>query len=100
MRSEKTNKLLWEADALEVELISGEEAKKYPDERIIDIDGFRNLIEDKTDEEIKITLLAKQTLHLKTIKNIVIFFLVMWLIGVTVGLVYIVKLASGLNAIL
>lgn len=100
MRTEGTSKLIWKADALGWETISKKKAEEYPPERILSFDGYTYLLEDKTDEEIKITLLAKQTLHLKTIKNIVIFFLVMWLIGVTIGLVYMIKFITTLNAIL
>lgn len=100
MRSNRTNTLIWKADALGWEGISKKKAEEYPPERILSFDGYTYLLEDKTDEEIKITLLAKQAIHLKTIKNIMIFFLIMWLIGVTIGLVYIVKLATSLSAIL
>ena len=99
MRSETTKQLLWKAGALGWSPCRKVDEDKYPPERILSFDGYTYLLEDSTDEEVKITLLAKQTLHLKTIKNIVIFFLVMWLIGVTIGLVYIVKLATELNAI-
>lgn len=100
MRSEETNKLLWKADALGWETIPGKKTEEYPPERILSFDGYTYLLEDKTDDEIKITLLAKQTLHLVYIRNIIIFFLVMWLIGVTIGIVYAIKFISVLNPIL
>lgn len=96
MRGKETNKLLWKTDAVGWKTIPGEKTEEYPPERILSFDGYTYLLEDKTDEEIKITLLAKQTLYLKTIRNIIIFFFIMWLIGATVGASYIFKIVSVL----
>jgi|LSQX01.2.fsa_nt_gb hypothetical protein len=96
MRSERTKKLLWKADAVVWETISKKEAEGYPPERIFSYDGYTYLLEDNTDEEIKITLLAQQTLYLRTIRNIIIFFFIIWLIGAAVGISYILKIASVL----
>lgn len=99
MNKATRNDLLAKTKVLNLEQLSYSDVKDYPPERIVEIKELPYLLEEVENEDIKIRLLAKQTLHLKTIKNIVIFFLVMWLTGVTIGLVYIVKFATELNAI-
>lgn len=94
MRSKDITELLIKSEVISYKCIEPEEVKNHPPESVIEINEYAYTFEDRTDNEINMLLNAKQTLHLKTIKNIVIFFLVMWLIGVTIGLVYIVMLAT------
>lgn len=97
MRKEETTRLLIKADALDARYVEPTEIKKYSPEQLIEIDGYAYVVEDKTDDEITTTLLAKQTIYLKTIRNIIIFFFVMWLIGTVISTAYIFKIISSLG---
>ena len=97
MRKERTTRLLYKADILTADIMSREKLEYYPQDRRMEIDGYSYLVEDKSDDEIKITILAKQTIYLRTIKNIIIFFLVMWLIGAAISIGYIIKLVTALS---
>ncbi len=82
--------LLLKAGVLEKKFIEAGEVEKYPKENIIKEDGgFHYFIDDHemTNEEIKLALLAKQTVHQKTIKNIVVFNLVTSIVAVVLILI-------------
>lgn len=99
MRSKQTTRLLVKTKAVDSTLLTKETLNNYPEERRINIDGYTYGIEDKESNEIKLTLLAKQTLHLKTIRNIAIFFLIMWLIGTIITIAYTVKFMAAISSI-
>ena len=100
MRSKQTTRLLVKAKAVNSTLLTRETLNDYPEDRRITVDGYTYGIEEKESDEIKLTLLAKQTLHLKTIKNIVIFFLTMWLIGTIITIAYTVKFMTAISSIM
>lgn len=90
MRSKFTNILLEETGVLKSTIISKKEAKDYPEQRIRRTTDFNYLIEDKPDKDIELSLLAKQTLYLRTIKNILLFFFILSIASGIIGLMYII----------
>lgn len=58
-------------------------------------DSFENTNEIITDElndnEIKIALMAKQTEFLKSIKNILLFFMIAFIVGMVLTLIFVLK---------
>ncbi len=58
-------------------------------------DSFENTNEIITDElndnEIKIALMAKQTEFLKSIKNILLFFMIAFIVGMVLTLLFVLK---------
>ncbi len=79
--------LLLKAGVLEKKFIEAGEVEKYPKEKIVKEEGYHYLITEMTNEEIKLALLAKQTIHQKTIKNIVVFNLVTSIVAVVLVLI-------------
>ena len=100
MRSKQTTRLLVEAKAVNSTLLTRETLNDYPEDRRITVDGYTYGIEEKASDEIEITLLAKQTIYINTIKKIAIFFLIMWLTGAIITIGYIIKMASAFSSAL
>ena len=79
--------LLLKAGVLEKKFIEAGEVEKYPKEKIVKKEGYHYLITEMTNEEIKLALLAKQTICQNTIKNIVVFNLIATIVVVLLFLV-------------
>jgi hypothetical protein len=75
--------LLVDAGIYDLEVIHPDQEGNVSEGTIVK-DGYNYRLNDKglTDEEIRTSLLAKQTIYIRTIKNIAIYFLVFSIIGV------------------
>lgn len=102
MKNTYVKELISQAGVYKSEVIAPNDTDKYQKEEVQVIDGCHCHISDNDipDEEVNTALLAKQTSYLKTIKNILLFFLIIWLLGATIGIIYLIKLASSINAAL
>ncbi len=85
--------LISKTGIFEKHFIGPGEENSAPEDNIIKQDGYTYVIEDKgmTDEEVKIALLTKQTINTQTIKNTVVFGLVISIISVIISFIAIVS---------
>lgn len=94
MKSSKTKLLLSDNDVYKLKFVKKDEEPSEGD--IITKDGYKYIVDTDgiPDEEVNTILLAKQTLHLKTIKNILLFFLVTWIFSVLIIAYNMIKITS------
>ena len=95
MKSLITKTLLDANEVYSLDFIKNNE--ELPEGDIVTKDGYKYFVDTKgiPDEEINTVLLAKQTLHLKTIKNILVFFFVTWIISALIIAYNILKITSS-----
>lgn len=96
MKSLKTILLLNDNDIYKLEFIKKD--AELPEGDVITNDGYKYVVDTKgiPDEEINTILLAKQTLHLRSIKNILVFFFMTWIISALIIAYNIIKITSSL----
>lgn len=89
MKNDVLRNLIIKAGILETSYVEPEKVKEYPEDKIIKENGYHYYVNDynMTYEEFKLALLAKQTIYLKTIKNIIVFNLVASLIAALLVLI-------------
>lgn len=89
MKSKIVKELVSNAELFHMELVTPDAEGNIPSGAEQYRDGYYYILHDNglTDDEVKIGLLAKQTLYLKTIKNILVFSLVMWILGIIAGII-------------
>ena len=86
MKSNYVKCLVESAGVFNMESIAADQDGNFPQGEIITKGGYSYLLDDKglTDDEVNTALLALQTKHLETIKNIVLTYFILSLI---VGLI-------------
>ena len=85
--NEYVRDLLVDAEVFELENVQPDQEGNVP-EGTIKKDEYNYKLNDRNlnEDEIKLALLAKQTLYIKTIKNIAIYFLVFSITGIICAL--------------
>lgn len=81
--------MLENLEILESEYVSQDEINSYPEDFVFQKNGstYHWKDSDLNEEDIRIAIMAKQALYVRTIKNTVVFIFVLWIIGILFAIV-------------